>query len=145
MILDLASQMPYNDRESLLGFWGDHAMSHGSIARRLGSRLDENPQVSVAFGSGDVIASSIFDVGDQAALAQWAQGMSDPDNADAHPEELVQWLQAHQALHVAETQALAITTPFDLSVLDVRKEGQFLDWMDTHARLHKQEDDALGD
>lgn len=143
MILALSSQMPYADRTAMLAFWGDHAMAHGTIASRLGSRLSDDV-IGVDFGSGEVISSSLFDLSDQAALAQWVQGMADPDNAPPRPEALHAWLQAHQALHVAESSALSVTTPFDFSVIDVRSREQFLDWMDQHARLHQQESAALG-
>lgn len=144
MMLDLSSQMPYNRRDAMLSFWGDHAMAHGSIAQRLGSRLTDSVELTVTFGSGDVVEGGLFDLADQGALAQWVEGMDDPDNAPGKPQALHEWLQAHQALHIAEIQALGITTPFDLSVLDVRSENQFLDWMDVHARLHRSENDALG-
>lgn len=144
MMLDLYASMPFADRAAMLAFWGDHAMAHGTIASRLGTKLSDTVDLSVSFGSGDVIAEGIFDIADQVALAQWAQSMTDPDNAAAYPEALNTWLQNHQALHVAEIQALGITTPFDLSVLDARSQDQFNDWMDTHARLHKAENYALG-
>lgn len=144
MILDLSSQMLYNEPESMLAFWGDHAMAHAAIASRLGSRLTLDVDVSVAFGSGVVIASSVFDLADQGALSQWVSGMADPENAESLPESLREWLLAHQALHVAEMQALNGTTPFDLSVLDVRNEGQVFEWHDTHSRLHRIETQALG-
>lgn len=144
-MLDFYGQMPFGDVQSMLAFWGDHAMAHASIAGRLGSKLTDTIDIGVPLGSDELVtSSSVFDVADQAALGEWIQGMTDKDKAPSRPDALQRWLEAHYALHAAELQALNSSSSYDLSVLDVRDPMQFMDWMDAHARLHAAENDALG-
>lgn len=147
MMISLSAQMPWGDRQGLISFWGDHAMAHATIASRLGASFTGAAQLTQEFGEGVLVTPRIFDVADQGALAAWAEIMSlakGGEDAPSVPPVLREWLEAHQALHVAELQAMNQSAIFDLSVMDVRDERQFSDWMDTHARLHDTENQALG-
>ena len=53
------------------------------------------------------------------------------------------WLNDHWRRHAEECQTLGIAVP-DLSVVDLKDETQYLDWMMLHAQLHQQQNQKLG-
>lgn len=133
MILDLDSQMDWGDTTGLVAFWGDHAVEHATIARGIAAQFDSGSQ--------------LFDLSDQGALQAWVtavEATKRQQDAEAMPAPVRDWLDQHQALHVAELQAMGASASFDLSVLDLRDRDQFSDWLDTHQRLHALERQTLG-
>lgn len=60
-----------------------------------------------------------------------------------NPLETPDWLADHWQRHTDECTTLGISVP-DLSVVDLRNEEQYLDWMLLHAQLHEAQNLALG-
>ena len=77
-----------------------------------------------------------------AALARRGYQVSSPPPI-GNPQEHPDWLNDHWLRHRDECATLGIEVP-DLSVVDLKQEDQYLDWMLLHADLHQQENVALG-
>ena len=64
--------------------------------------------------------------------------------ADADPQDVDDWLLAHQQEHQAISAALGLDNPINLLDTDWRKEGDFYDWLNNHYLLHTQIISRLG-
>ena len=60
-----------------------------------------------------------------------------------NPLDHTDWLNDHWRRHAEECLPLGIAVP-DLSVVDLKEETQYLDWMLLHSQLHQQQNKALG-
>ena len=60
-----------------------------------------------------------------------------------NPMETPDWLNDHWQRHRDECSPLGLEVP-DLSVVELRQEDQYLDWMLLHADLHRQQNNSLG-
>lgn len=132
MMISLHAQMRYGDAPALISFFGDHAFSHAIYARYAATNA----------GQG----MPLFDIADQRALFEWIAVMEAARDGKQAPasEGLEAWLQAHNALHMAELAAMGINaTPFDLSTVDFSKPSAFDDWMQTHAQVHATQDQKV--
>ena len=63
---------------------------------------------------------------------------------DANPNDLEDWLLAHQVEHQAMSSALDLSNPVNLLDSNWNDEVSFYDWISTHLSLHQQILDALG-
>lgn len=59
------------------------------------------------------------------------------------PVQVQQWLVAHEQMHEVLRQACKVTGS-DLSLVDLSKEDEFYEWMDTHSQEHIYFRQALG-
>ena len=57
---------------------------------------------------------------------------------DALPENLDDWLLAHQQEHQALSAYLGLSNPFNMLDVDFNKENDFYDWLGTHYSIHQQ-------
>ena len=63
---------------------------------------------------------------------------------DADPNDLDDWLLAHQSEHQSIATALNLSNPINLLDADWSNEDSFYDWLSTHISLHQQISDTLG-
>ena len=77
-----------------------------------------------------------------AALARRGYLVSSPPPI-GNPLETTDWLADHWQRHRDECAPLGIGVP-DLSVVDLRQEDQYKDWMLLHGQLHTQQNSVLG-
>ena len=63
---------------------------------------------------------------------------------DANPNDLEDWLLAHQVEHQAMSSALNLSNPVNLMDSNWNDEASFYDWISTHLSLHQQILAALG-
>jgi len=63
---------------------------------------------------------------------------------DANPNDLEDWLLAHQVEHQAMSNALGLSNPINLLDTNWNDESSFYDWLSTHLSLHQQILSALG-
>jgi hypothetical protein len=63
---------------------------------------------------------------------------------DANPNDLEDWLLAHQVEHQAMSSALNLSNPVNLMDSNWNDEASFYDWISTHLSLHEQILAALG-
>lgn len=54
------------------------------------------------------------------------------------------WLADHAAIHSAELEVLGVTTPIDLSQVDLNNRSEFEGWMFEHYTIHAQTSALLG-
>lgn len=128
MIVQLLSQMPYGDADSIVSFFGDHAIEHQNYSDTIFAKF--TAQVAG------------FDVADQLAMREWIAAMSGEEGA-VMGAALQAWLESHNELHKAELAAMKASGSVDLSEVDFRDPGQFETWMKAHAQIHQFEDRTL--
>lgn len=128
-MVQLLSQMPYGDADSMVSFFGDHAIEH----QNYGDTIFAKFSAKVA----------TFDVADQLAMREWIAVMSGDKDA-VMGAALQAWLEAHEERHKGELSAMKKSASFDLSEVDFRDPAQFETWMKTHGQLHQFQDQALG-
>ena len=63
---------------------------------------------------------------------------------DDNPNDLEDWLLAHQVEHQAMSNALDLSNPINLLDTNWNDESSFYDWLSTHLSLHQQILAALG-
>ena len=63
---------------------------------------------------------------------------------DANPNDLDDWLQAHQVEHQGFAAALNLSNPINLMDVDFNNEASFYDWLSTHLAIHQEINDTLG-
>lgn len=63
---------------------------------------------------------------------------------DADPNDLEDWLLAHQVEHQALSAVLNLSNPVNLMDTNWNDESSFYDWISTHLSLHEQILVALG-
>jgi hypothetical protein len=63
---------------------------------------------------------------------------------DANPNDLEDWLLAHQSEHQSMSAALNLSNPINLLDTNWNDEASFYDWLSTHLFLHQQIQLALG-
>ena len=63
---------------------------------------------------------------------------------DADPNDLEDWLLAHQSEHQSIATVLNLSNPINLLDSDWNNEDSFYDWLSTHLSLHQQISAALG-
>lgn len=127
--LDLDSLMEFGDTTGLYIWMNDHAARHILFAQNLQSRYS--------------FQSPLFDIGDPECAKEWALAMQQKQDGQMTPR-ITAWLQAHQAVHLAELVTIGGGEPPDLVTVDFRDADQFYNWMSNHISLHDIEDEALG-
>jgi hypothetical protein len=63
---------------------------------------------------------------------------------DANPNNLDDWLLAHQVEHQAYAAILGLNNPFNLLDTDWNIEDDFYDWVSSHLYIHQQIVASLG-
>jgi len=63
---------------------------------------------------------------------------------DANPNDIEDWLLAHQVEHQAMASALNLSNPVNLMDTNWNDEASFYDWVNTHLSLHQQILSAIG-
>jgi hypothetical protein len=63
---------------------------------------------------------------------------------DANPNDIEDWLLAHQVEHQAMASALNLSNPVNLMDTNWNDETSFYDWVNTHLSLHQQILSVLG-
>ena len=63
--------------------------------------------------------------------------------ADANPDNLDDWLLAHQVEHQAFAGLLGLNNPFNMLDVDFNNESEFYDWIASHLYIHEQINAAL--
>jgi len=63
---------------------------------------------------------------------------------EADPDNLDDWLLAHQVEHQAFANLLGLNNPFNLLDADWNKEEDFYDWLASHLYIHEQIVSSLG-
>ena len=63
--------------------------------------------------------------------------------ADANPDNLDDWLLAHQVEHQAFAGLLGLNNPFNMLDVDFNNESEFYDWIASHLYIHEQIYNAL--
>jgi len=63
---------------------------------------------------------------------------------DANPNDIEDWLLAHQVEHQAMASALNLSNPINLMDTNWNDESSFYDWVNTHLSLHQQILSAIG-
>ena len=58
--------------------------------------------------------------------------------ADANPDNLDDWLLAHQVEHQAFAGLLGLNNPFNMLDVDFNNESEFYDWIASHLYIHEQ-------
>lgn len=103
----------------------------------------------VKFGDVDSLQQFLFENGLQHKVFQ--ETLMDLDISvpifplmDANPDNLDDWLQAHQVEHQAFAGLLDLNNPFNLLDVDFNKEEDFYDWVANHLYIHQQIAAALG-
>lgn len=97
----------------------------------------------VKFGDVDSLGEFLFENGMQHRLFQQIimdQGVSVPvfPLTEADPDNLDDWLLAHQVEHQAFANILQLENPFNLLDSDWNKEEDFYDWVANHYYIHEQ-------
>jgi len=63
--------------------------------------------------------------------------------SDANPDNLDDWLLAHQVEHQAFANLLNLSNPFNMLDVDFNVEEDFYDWIASHLYIHEQIASAL--
>ena len=103
----------------------------------------------VVHGDIDSLQGLIFENGIQHktfAEALMDQGIVIPrfPLLDANPNDIEDWLLAHQVEHQAMSSALNLSNPINLLDTNWNDESSFYDWVNTHLALQQQILSAIG-
>ena len=103
----------------------------------------------VKFGDVDSLSDFLFENGVQHHLFReyfLDAGISVPAYpiTDANPENLDDWLLAHQDEHQAFASILNLNNPFNMLDVDFTNEDDFYDWIASHLYIHEQIVAVLG-
>ena len=104
---------------------------------------------TVKFGDVESLGEFLFENGLQHKLFQETfmdKGISVPiyPLMDANPDNLDDWLQAHQVEHQYFANLLSLNNPFNLLDVDFNSEDEFYDWIASHLYIHEQIASSLG-
>lgn len=110
--------------------------------------MDFNALSIVKFGDVDSLGEFLFENAQQHKYFQQVfmdQGVSVPvyPLADANPDNLDDWLLAHQVEHQAFAGLLGLNNPFNMLDVDFNNESEFYDWLASHLYIHEQIYNAL--
>ena len=111
--------------------------------------MNMNTLSIVKFGDVESLNDFLFENGTQHYLFQqklMQNGYSVPvfPIIDADPNNLDDWLLAHQTEHQALANYLNLENPFNMLDVDFQKEFDFYDWIGTHYTIHTQIAASLG-
>ena len=120
----------YGEAEAMQSFFTLHAIKHAEYA----------PFIASTFS----VDTPLFDIFDNAMVADLQQMMKQKQSQRTNPATLQQWLQLHNNLHTSELQALNIQNSYDLVDADFTDPTNFYDWMQYHAYIHDMQDAVLG-
>ena len=103
----------------------------------------------VKYGDVDSLQGFLFENGMQHKLFRevlMEQGKTVPafPLMEANPDNLDDWLLAHQVEHQSFAGYLDLNNPFNLLDVDWNKEEAFYDWIANHYYIHVQIAAALG-
>ncbi len=112
--------------------------------------MDMSALSSVEFGDVESLQTMLFENGVQHQLfrdtIERNQALSIPAYPlmEADPDNLDDWLIAHQDEHQAIAKLLNLNNPFNLLDVDWNDQDQFYDWIASHQFIHEQIASALG-
>jgi hypothetical protein len=103
----------------------------------------------VKFGDVESLNEFLFENGLQHRLFRdtfFDQGIQDPafPLIDADPNNLDDWLLAHQVEHQSFANLLGLDNPFDMLDTDWNDESDFYDWLSSHLSIHQAIAASLG-
>lgn len=103
----------------------------------------------VKFGDVESLGEFLFENGLQHRLFRdtfFDQGIEVPafPLIDADPNNLDDWLLAHQVEHQAFANLLGLDNPFDMLDTDWNDETDFYDWLSSHLAIHQAIAESLG-
>jgi hypothetical protein len=103
----------------------------------------------VKFGDVESLNDFLFVNGQQHQLFRdifLSKGITVPafPISDANPDNLDDWLLAHQVEHQAFANLLNLNNPFNMLDVDWNVEDDFYDWIASHLYIHEQIGAALG-
>lgn len=103
----------------------------------------------VKFGDVESLGEFLFENGLQHRLFRdtfFGLGISVPafPIIDADPNNLDDWLLAHQVEHQAFANLLGLDNPFDMLDTDWNDESDFYDWLSSHLAIHQAIAESLG-
>lgn len=103
----------------------------------------------VKFGDVESLGEFLFENGLQHRLFRdtfFDQGIEVPafPLIDADPNNLDDWLLAHQVEHQAFANLLGLDNPFDMLDTDWNDESDFYDWLSSHLAIHQAIAESLG-
>ena len=105
--------------------------------------MDFQTLSTVEFGNVDSLGDFLFVNGQQHQLFRdtfLAQGITVPafPISEANPDNLDDWLLAHQVEHQAFANLLSLNNPFNMLDVDWNVEEDFYDWLASHLYIHQQ-------
>lgn len=103
----------------------------------------------VKFGDVESLNVFLFENGLQHRLFRdtfFDQGITVPafPLIDADPNNLDDWLLAHQVEHQSFANLLDLDNPFDMLDTDWNDESDFYDWLSSHLSIHQAIASSLG-
>jgi len=103
----------------------------------------------VKFGDVESLNVFLFENGLQHRLFRdtfFDQGIAVPafPLIDADPNNLDDWLLAHQVEHQSFANLLDLDNPFDMLDTDWNDESDFYDWLSSHLSIHQAIASSLG-
>jgi hypothetical protein len=103
----------------------------------------------VKFGDVESLNEFLFENGLQHRLFRdtfFDQGIQVPafPLIDADPNNLDDWLLAHQVEHQSFANLLGLDNPFDMLDTDWNDESDFYDWLSSHLSIHQAIAASLG-
>ena len=98
---------------------------------------------TVEFGDVDSLGEFLFENGLQHQLFRdtfFRKGIEVPAYpiTDANPDNLDDWLLAHQVEHQSFAGLLGLNNPFNMLDVDFNNESDFYDWLASHLYIHQQ-------
>lgn len=111
--------------------------------------MDFEVLADVKFGSVPSLQPFLFENGCQHQLFRdtfFSAGVVPPafPLVDVDPDNLDDWLLAHQVEHQFYAAQLTLSNPFNMLDVDWNKEDDFYDWVSQHLLAHQQIAAALG-
>ena len=103
----------------------------------------------VKWGDVESLGEFLFEIGIQhqvfwETMTDKGQTYDKYPITDALPENLDDWLLAHQQEHQALSAYLGLSNPFNMLDVDFNKETDFYDWIGTHLTIHELISSSLG-
>jgi len=105
--------------------------------------MDFQTLSTVEFGNVESLNDFLFVNGQQHLLFRdtfLAKGITVPafPISDANPNNLDDWLLAHQVEHQAFANLLNLNNPFNMLDVDFNVQEDFYDWLASHLYIHQQ-------
>lgn len=127
MIVDITSDIKFNDPAGLRNFMLDHRFTHARTTAYVSAHLGiQLPDILLL---------------DSNAENDWLDAMA---NQSPVSPSLRDWLERHAELHQAEYYALLLGQTPDLAVADFSNEEGFYFWMYAHRQLHDAVASSIG-